>query len=255
MDPNETMVENEVTEPAVDDTLSEGLVEEQDASESLDSVMTEEPKETAKDDAKQDQSTGEAGWIKKRVDKAVQKAVAETEARLQTMIEAAVAPYRERLIEQEARELVKQGEFKSLDRAKEYLQLKEGVTPKAAPEEEAEQPRNEKGQFAPKSDTDARAVWLAKQAQKIKASRGLDVMAEYNSNEETREKILSGEWDFYDVADELAQRKSAKPKAPSPMRSPNGASGSEKSSIASMTDAQFERLEQKIREGTRYNVR
>ena len=80
-------------------------------------------------------------------------------------------------------------------------------------------------------------------------------MAEYNSNEETREKILSGEWDFYDVADELAQRKSAKPKAPSPMRSPNGASGSEKSSIASMTDAQFERLEQKIREGTRYNVR
>ena len=92
---------------------------------------------------------------------------------------------------------------------------------------------------------------LARQAQKIKANQGLDVMAAFNGSEEIKEKIISGEWDFYDVAE--AMRK-PRQRAPAPMRSPNGASGSERSTIATMSDEQFDRLDRKIAEGARYNL-
>ena len=99
-----------------------------------------------------------------------------------------------------------------------------------------------------------RADILSKQANKIKTSRGLDVMAEFNGNEETKAKVLSGEWDFYDVAESMSA-KPAKAKVPAPMRSPNGASGAERSTIATMSDEQFDRLDRKISEGARYTVK
>ena len=51
----------------------------------------------------------------------------------------------------------------------------------------------------------------------------------------------------------IKERKAAR-KAPSPMRSSNGASGAEKSTIASMTDEQFERLNKRLEEGARFRV-
>jgi hypothetical protein len=38
------------------------------------------------------------------------------------------------------------------------------------------------------------------------------------------------------------------------MRSSNGASGAEKSTIASMTDEQFDRLNKRLEEGARFKV-
>lgn len=225
-------------EAVADDAQLEQMEEEADTSLPLDEAIEPEEKPET-------QGTSEPGWIKKRVDKAVQKAVAETEARMRAQFDAQMKPFLERQIEQDARELVRQGEFKTLERAKEYLQLKQGVTPEP-------KPRNEKGQFTGDPEAKARANILANQAKRIKDSKGVDVMAEFNGNEDVKEKVISGEWDFYDVAEYMNKPKR---KAPAPMRSPNGASGSERSTIASMSDDQFDRLEKRISEGARYNLK
>ena len=257
MDPNETMVE-EMPDTAADDALPEdGIEETQDESESLDS-LTGETGETPEEDQPKEgaQGTSEPGWIRKRVDKAVAKAVAETEARMQAMFDKQMAPIRDRMLTEEAKELVRQGEFKSLERAKEYLQLKQGsavpTTTESAPKD---QPRNANGQYAPKDDpaVQARINMLAHQADTIKARTGVDVMAEFNSNPEVKQKILDGEIDFYDVAEQM--KTPAKRKPPSPMRSPNGASGANNpNAIESMSDEQFRRLEKRIKEGARYKL-
>lgn len=243
----EDLVENIETEAVEADTQPEAPVTE-DASETLDSVMDDKPKQT------QDENSGsgsEPGWIKKRVGAAVDKAIRETEQRIRAEYDAKLAPLMERMLEQDAMELVQSGKVKDLETAKELARYRQGQPRPVEPE----QPRNEKGQFAPKEDAtaDIRADMLAKQAQKVKARNGLDVMAEFQNNEETRQKVLSGEWDFYDVAEAMQERQTHR-KAPAPMRSSNGASGAEKSTIASMTDEQFERLNRRLEEGARFKV-
>lgn len=261
----ENTVEN--VETAADDALKESLQEEMDASEPIESALQEA---VSTDEGTEEESAGtreetssrkEPGYIRQRIDKAVAKAVAEAEQRVAQEYERRFAPIMEKMLESEAKDLVRQGEFKSLERAKEYLRLKQGAsTPEPAESQPAanERPRDNQGRFAGKDGGDpavnARAQILARQAEKLKASRGLDVMAEFNENEETRQKVVSGEWDFYDVAEAMDASQGRKRNAPSPMRSPNGASGSEKSSIASMTKEQFARLEKNISEGKRYSV-
>lgn len=252
----ENTVETNVTETAVDDALQESMVEEQDASEPIEAALQESVAEPAAEESEAQTEEAapktEPGWIRKRIDKAVSKAVAEAEQRVSAEYEKRFAPMMQRMLESEAQELVRQGEFKSLERAKEYLQLKQGVT--VTP---PKQNRDEQGRFASAQQDEsvsARADMLAKQAEKLKAKRGLDVMAEFNSNDEIRQKVVTGEWDFYDVADEMAEAQQRRKSTPAPMRSPNGASGSEKSSIATMTDEQFKRLERNISGGKRYSV-
>jgi hypothetical protein len=79
------------------------------------------------------------------------------------------------------------------------------------------------------------------------------VIEAFKGDEEIQKKVFTGEWDFYDVAASMKENGSKK-KSTAPMRSPNGASGNEKSSIASMSDEQFKRMEKRISEGTRYKV-
>jgi len=238
-----------------------------EAEDSLPEEITEEPAEEAisleevdqdesKPEEKQPQSAGgqkEPGYVRTRINEAVASATRQLQDEL-AALRAQLEPLKEYQITAEAQELVRSGKVKDLETAKELVRYRSGAPaqPKAA-----EQPRNEQGQFAPKQNPaiDARSDLLARQAIKIKEKRGLDVIAEYNKNEETRAKVLSGEWDFYDVADDLAQRKANKPKAPSPMRSPNGASGQTPNAIESMTDEQFARMEKRIKEGARIRLR
>lgn len=272
----ENMVENQAAEVAADDAQLNTSTEEVDTSESIESVLTEAeeaPKETktdadteadtdepAEEETKGSSGTSEPGWIKKRVNSAVAKAVAETERRMRAEFDQQLAPFREQMLNDQAKELVRQGEFKSLDRAKEYLQLKQGITPtpQAAQNNAQQKPQNEQGQLTAKNGgkdptIEAKAQLLAKQAEKIKNSQGIDVMEAFKGDEEIQKKVFTGEWDFYDVAASLKENGSKK-KSTAPMRSPNGASGNEKSSIASMSDEQFKRMEKRISEGTRYKV-
>ena len=165
-----------------------------------------------------------------------------------------MAPIRERMIEEEAKELVRSGEVKSLETAKELIRFRNG---QPATEKPVEQPRRDNGQFAPKDQSDpvikAQIKMLNHQAERIKDNGGPDVISAFQNDEEVNKKIVSGEWDFYDVADYLKKKPSKKP--PSPMRSPNGASGSKPNAIESMTDEQFAKLEKRIKEGARYTLR
>ena len=261
------MVESQGTASVADDTQLSAPVEAADSSDSLDSVTAETPAETSSSkqaESEESAPQSEPGWIRKRVDKAVAKAVAEAEQRVAAEYEARFSPVMEKLMRAEARDLVRAGEFKTEARAMEYLQLKQGMTPTVSSGDQKAQQQNQnrdqRGRYANNDQgnadpaVQARVDMLARQAKKISEKRGIDVMAEYQSNEEVRSKIVSGEWDFYDVAEQMQGKQEKKKNTPTPVRSPNGASGSEKSTIANMTDAQFKRLQQNLKEGKRYSV-
>lgn len=202
----------------------------------------------------------EPGWIKQRVSAAVDKAVAEAEARVAARYEAMLAPMRESLMDREAQELFASGEFKTLERAKEYVRLKNGVP--AAQEERSPQrsapERDAQGRFIKQEQpedpvTQAKADLLARQAQKIMNTQGVDVMTAFQNDPDVQAKVLSGEWDFYDVAQELTGR--AGRRAPAPVYSPNSAGNQAGLSVANMSDEQFDRLNQSLASGRRYDMR
>ena len=257
MDYEETMVDQDLGDQT-DDTFEEVVEEEQDESESLDSLLDEgggEEAEPAEEPQEQAPQATEPGWIKKRVEKAVSKAVAETEARRQAMFDQQMAPIKAKMMEDEAQELLRSRKVADIETARELVRLRNGQ-PAPAAEEPAQQPRTANGQYAPKDDpaTSARIDMLKHQADRIKGNGGPDVIREFQTNEEIKQKVISGEMDFYDVADYLRQQKPSR-KPPSPMRSPNGASGMTPNAIDSMSDEQFRKLEKRIEEGARIRLK
>ena len=255
MDYEENMVDIEDTdqeaaeeEAFTEDDLSE---EEEESAESLDSLNGEEEKPA--EEQPKAQGTSEPGYVQKRIDKALARERENIKAEVMAQMEAQYAPIRDRLLEMDAKELVRQGEFKSIERAKEYLQLKQGITPTVT--QQPAQPRQANGQFAPKQDpaTTAKIDMLSHQAYKIKAETGLDVIEVFSSNKEIKDKIVNGEMDFYDLAKQMQSQTKRKPPAPS--RSRNGASGqTAPNAIDTMSDEQFERMERKISQGARYKL-
>ena len=253
MDFEENMVEE--TEAAMEDESFESadmVEEEEDISESLDSLNGEED-EPAEEQPKS-QGTSEPGYVQKRIDKALARERENIRAEVMAQVEAQYAPIRDRLLEMDAKELVRQGEFKSVERAKEYLQLKQGISPTAT-EKPAEQPRQQNGQFAPKQDPviQAKIDMLAAQADKIKAKTGLDVISVFDKNPDIKDAVVNGEMDFYDVAEQMKGQQKRRP--PAPTRSSNGASGQSPNAIDTMSDEQFARMERKIREGARFTLK
>lgn len=172
----------------------------------------------------------EPGWISARVNDAVRKA----EERIRAEYEAKLAPLYETMMDRQAQDLVEQGEFRSFDRAKEYVRMKGGYEPQEEAEEEDPY-------------LSAKADFLATQAEKIKANRGLDVMAVFNSDPDIRQRVLSGDMDFYDVAETMKR-----PLAP--VRNPNGGN-TNVLSIQGMSDEQFARLQKNLSGGKRYDMR
>ena len=175
----------------------------------------------------------EPGWIRGRIDDAVAKA----EARIRAEYEAKLAPIYESMMDRQAEQLVEEGEFKSLERAKEYVRMKGGYTPEVEEVEEEDDPRIE-----------ARADMLAQQVEKIKRNRGIDVMEIMENDPNVKARISSGEWDFYDVADY------ARNAPPAPVRTANGMN-STGFSIKNMSDDQFARLQANLSSGKKYNMR
>ena len=259
MDFEETMVENVDDTPA-DDTPEEEIVEETDESEEDlgDFAEAGEPAEEEPQQKDQSQGTGdEPGWFRKRWDKEVGKLTEKIRNEIRGEYEAQMAPIRAKMMEDEAQELVRSRKVTDIETARELVRLRNGQ-PAAAPQAEQPQaqPRQANGQFASKEDpaVTARVEMLRHQAESIAKRGGPDVRAEFTNNEEIKKKVIAGEMDFYDVADYLKE-KSSKKRPPSPMRSPNGASGQSPNAIESMTDEQFARMEKRIKEGARIRLR
>ena len=255
MNPDETMVEEEnFDSEATDDTLPEGIVEEEpDESEDLSSFTDggEEPEEEPQEEPEQP-SASEPGWIKKRVEKAVNKAVAQALAQQQAEFDRQMAPIRAKIMEDEAQALLRSRKVSDIETARELVRLRNGM-----PAQQTEsQPRSANGQYAPKEDpaVTARIDMLKHQANRIKAAGGPDVIEEFQNNREIKNKVIRGEMDFYDVAEHLKKQSSSQ-KPPSPMRSPNGASGINPFAIDSMSDEQFDRMERQIKEGKRVRLK
>jgi hypothetical protein len=254
MDYEENMVDE--TEAAEDeDFAAEDLTEEEeDTSESLDSLDGEE-EAPAEEEQPRTQGTSEPGWFQKRWNKEVGKLTSQIREEVRNEYEQQFAPFKERLLEMDAKELVASGKIKDLEVAKDYLRMKGGMP--SAPVQEAQQPREPNGQFAQKTSpaVEAKIDMLAEQANKVQAKTGIDVVAIMSSNEDIKNKIVNGEIDFYDVA-EMASKEQSRRKPPAPTRSPNGASGqTAPNAIDTMSDEQFDRMERRIKEGARYALK
>lgn len=247
-------MENELN--TVEQILTESVQDDAalDQGENLSAILAED-KPAEQPTADDTPPAKEPGWIKGRINKAVEKAVAEAEARVRSEYEQMLAPIRESVLDRQAQELVESGEFKSLEIAREYLSLKGGmpVTEKS----DSGPQRDKSGRFVSRTEQagedpalSARADILAKQARKIKTNRGLDVMEAFSSDPDIKQKVLSGEWDFYDVAESVSQER--KPSAPA--RSANGG-GVNSRSIMNMSAEQFRKLNENLAAGRRYDVR
>lgn len=245
-------LDTEDFEGTEDDDLSEDIEEvEEDEGESLDSLESEDKQ----DAPEQTQAPSEPGWIKGRIDKAVRKAVAETEARMQAMFDQQMEPFRAKAREDEAQELVRSRKVADIETARELVRLRHNQ-PAPEPKQEAQpQPRNEQGQFAPKEDPAmmARIDMLAHQADTIRDKTGMDLVEVMQNDEEVRDAIMNGKMDFYDLAAQMDNQRQKRP--PSPMRSPNGASGQQHNAINTMSDEAFDRMEKRIKEGARYALK
>ena len=250
-------IEEDVNQEAADeeeffseDGLSE---EEEDTSESIDSFVDDVDEEPAEEPA-QPQGTSEPGYVQRRIDKALARERDNIKAEVMAEMEAQYAPIKERLLEMDAQELVRKGTVKDLETAKELLRYRQGQGAVPTPAPQDEQPRQQNGQFAPREDpaTSAKIDMLAYQADKIKAQTGVDVISEFTNNPDIKEKVINGEMDFYDVAEMMKPTQRRHP--PTPMRSPNGASGQTPlNAIETMSDEQFERMERRISEGGRFH--
>lgn len=219
--------------------LSEEVVEEPE--EEAEELPVDEPEQPV-----EEPKATEPGYVQKRIEKALARERDSMRASIMAEIEAQYAPIRERLLEMDAQELVRTNKIGDIETARDYVRLRQGITP------EAEQPR-EDGQFASREEaaTAARIEMLRHQAENIKADSGIDVIAAWNSDPDIKEAVINGEMDFYDVAKQMRPQK----RPPSPMRSPNGASGTNPNAIDTMSDAQFEKLERRIKEGARYTLK
>jgi hypothetical protein len=251
MDFEETMVE-EIQE---EDLLPEELTEEPDETGEEPDAASDGEEETAEEETPEEpKAKEEPGYVQKRISKAVTKAVAETEARFAAQMEAMearYAPIMERLMEMDAQELVRTRKVGDIETARELVRLRQGAVPgePAADEKPAQE------DYDPQQDQGLvmRINMLKHQAKQIKADTGLDVIAEWNSNEDVKNAIINGEMDFYDVARQMKQETKRRP--PSPTRSPNGASGTNLNAISAMSSEQFARLEKRISEGARFAMK
>lgn len=75
-------------------------------------------------------------------------------------------------------------------------------------------------------------------------------MEAFNADPDIKQKVLSGEWDFYDVADSMGNQRTVS----APARSANGG-GVSAVSIKNMSAEQFRKLNENLDAGRRYDVR
>ena len=264
----ENTVETNMEQQAVqDDAVLEPLQEQEEQPISSLEEITDQTEEQQQDDgqqgeAEQQPAKADAGWMRRKMEAYASKQLKEQETRLRAEFADMLAPLRESMYERQADALVASGEIKSKEMALKYVKAMAGI-PSSEPDQtpKNQQPRTPDGRFAssqqqtePDAETKARARILAAQADKIKSSKGLDVAALYQTDPEVKEKVLSGEWDFYDVAEAMSQPRR---RVPSPVRSSNSAMGAaaDAGAIANMSDAQFDRLLKNLGEGKVYDMR
>jgi len=244
----ENTVENLLAAQAQDDAAAP-------ASPTLEEALT--APQTDAQPAAEDKPAGDTGWFKKRMEDAVRKATPEIEARVSSRYEAELETLRNKVaqlqsvqLEREAESLVASGEFKSLERATEYLKLKGGMPIEETKQVNTPQVRDSNGRFV---SAQQRANELFAEAQTIKDTTGVDVYAMYTQDPEVKQKILSGEWRFKDVYNAHKEQEARKA-TPAPVRSSNGMAIGDMS-IAKMSASNFDQLNALLAQGKTIDMR
>ena len=263
MEPNEVMTDEQI-DALIDNFESGGTDESGVAPEEIlaeDGIQPEEQQDTEPMEEEQgepveeqepakSENRKEPGYVQGRIEKAVNKAVEQVNAQWQAKFDEVLKPLQEKMIEDEAQELVRTRKVADIDTARELVRYRKGQ-PGQQPSVPQEQPRQANGQFASKEQPDdiaAASTYLAGQANRVTAETGIDVMKVFNTNAEIRNKVLNGEMDFRDVARQIQSQPKRKT-PPAPMRSPNGVNGKINSPIMQMSDEQFDRLVERVRKG------
>lgn len=240
---------------ALDDATIEtpnNMVEVEESGQALTELLEQSATEVEQDKT----PAKEPGWVRKRIDSALQKQlpemVAVEVAKVRAEYEAKIQPLLERQLTRDAADLVSQGEFKSQERALEYLRLKQGL-PVQAPVETAI-PRNERGQFVAQEeipqDVRERAAHLMAQAEYAKKMDDIDPMSIYRSDPNVARLVNSGQWDFADVV-KAAKNGQA---APAPIRSSNAATPQKRGPLE-LTSEEFRKLNENLGKGVRVDMR
>lgn len=169
-------------------------------------------------------------------------------------IDAKLRKFQEMEIEQEARELAR-AEKCSVELAKRIIKAERGINPAesktpVAPRTEANTERS----FSATNDAEARAKALMEQAESIRAAHGVDTLEIFKNDPEVRRKVGSGAWDMKDVLVHSVMLKNtpAKPVSPKPIHASGSRSYDGGLNFETMTDAQFEQFQKKIKSGAVY---
>ncbi len=183
------------------------------------------------------QTKSAPGWIKRRIEEGVRRETAALERRLREEYEEKLRPLREAAMDAQADQLVRQGEFRSRERALEYLRLKSGQT-------------------APQADDAVRmrAQALFSQAKAIGELGGVDVLGLYQNDPEIRRRVLSGEWDFMDVFRSAGGRPTGSRTPPALVRSANGGAGGTPD-VRRMSASELRRMNEALMRGETFDLR
>ncbi|MDD3411578.1 MAG: hypothetical protein PHY12_12305 [Eubacteriales bacterium] len=168
--------------------------------------------------------------------------------------EQRLSKYQEMELQQEAAALAKEENI-SEKLALRLLRAEKGVK---APETPA-QPRDASGRFARTEttqeaqsapDVSDRAAQLMEQAKLIRKMGGPDVLQIFQQNDEVKNRVASGEWDFADVANHYADHQ----RAPAPVRTAN-AGRVQGIDMEHVTDEELDKINDYLKHGGRIDMR
>ena len=101
---------------------------------------------------------------------------------------------------------------------------------------------------------EARAQALMAQAEDVLSRFGTDMLEAFRRDATVREKVLSGEWDFYIAYGWLLGRESAQRRSvPAAVRAPNNANT--RQSVAGLSEREMEALDERLARGEVIDLR
>ena len=254
MEMMESVQDDAAQAPEGVDALSEALAAGKDTTAGDDQTAVEEP-------AGEPESKALKGRMKAYEQRGYKRAMQEAESKWaeeKRVMQERLAKLDRMELEAEAKEFAQKNNVPE-EFAKDYLRMKKGLPGESA------QPRDNDGRFeaaqprqeAARSESQERAQMLMVQAEVFeKATGGAvskdQILEAFQNDPGARTKVISGEWDFADIGRSLMAGGGSQ--APRVTRSANNGR-IQNSSIRSMSDAEFARLNDRIAKGEVFDAR
>lgn len=264
-----TSVDMDFSESVQDDAAQ---AQEESTTAFSDLLNGSEPEEQNSQDGEQaggnDEDANLSGGIRGRLMASERKGYTRGQQEAEARWQQERAQYEERLsrleeleIKQDAQTLAQQEKI-SVALAERLIRAERGKPAAAVQEtqqsQQQERPRDAQGRFVSQQQSrqtqqDARVQELYQQTRNIQRMTGMDLLSVFNSDEEIQRRIGSGEIDFYDLAREM-QQGSTKKRVP-PVVPRTSGNTAHANGVMDLSDAQFDRLDRALEEGTVYDMR